>query len=254
MALAAAAAVARRHQNDSEMEQTLATAAANFARHNNNDLKDVASKAAVSNDATAFMSQLLKLKMQQEMAMGMNMSVPQNKIGTSDNEPNSPEEVKGKKNFDIHTRFDKNILLEILILFVDELDDIEEEEELPIDLQRASEERDSVQSQTSPRSPSSDAGMSTSSAGKADKGSRLEQIVSSMQRASPSLSKEAKEANNGAGSVNGCKKRKLYQPVQTKSSEEGGNDDTAPPNEKKLKDNDVSSTKIYFQFVTHAQA
>ena len=65
-----------------------------------------------------------------------------------------------------------------------------------------------------------------------------------MQRASPSLPKESKEANNGAASVNGCKKRKLYQPVQTKASEEDGNDDTAPPNEKKLKDNDVSSTNI----------
>ena len=241
MALAAAAAVARRHQNDSEMEQTLATAAANFARHNNNDLKDVASKAAVSNDATAFMSQLLKLKMQQEMAM--NMSVPQNKIETSDNEPNSPEEVKGK-NVEFRTLTDERFNLREII--VDELDDIEEEEELPIDLQRASEERDSVQSQTSPRSPSSDAGMSTSSAGKADKGSRLEQIVSSMQRASPSLPKESKEANNGAGSVNGCKKRKLYQPVQTKASEEDGNDDTAPPNEKKLKDNDVSTINFNY--------
>ena len=112
MALAAAAAVARRHQNDSEMEQTLATAAANFARHNNNDLKDVASKAAVSNDATAFMSQLLKLKMQQEMAM--NMSVPQNKIETSDNEPNSPEEVKGK-NVEFRTLIDERFDLREII-------------------------------------------------------------------------------------------------------------------------------------------
>ena len=114
-----------------------------------------------------------------------------------------------------------------------------------IDLQRTSEDGASVQSQTSPRSPSSDAGMSTSSAGKADKASRLEALVSNMQRASPSLPKEAKEAANGGQiPVNGCKKRKLYQPVQAKSSDEGANSDetsTAPPDVKKLRDNEVNN-------------
>ena len=116
-----------------------------------------------------------------------------------------------------------------------------------IDLQRTSEDGASVQSQTSPRSPSSDAGMSTSSAGKADKASRLEALVSNMQRASPSLPKEAKEAANGGQiPVNGCKKRKLYQPVQAKSSDEANSDETstAPPDVKKLRDNEVIITFI----------
>merc|ERR1712141_94642 len=162
LALAAAAAVARRHQNDQDMEQTLATAAANFARHNNNDLKDV-SKSSVEHQQ-AFMSQLLKFQ-------ALNMSMQNhhshqninNKVDSSDNEPpTSPDEAIEKDEL--------------------EASDVEEEE-LPIDLQRTSEDGASVQSQTSPRSPSSDAGMSTSSAGKADKASRLEALVSNMQRA-----------------------------------------------------------------------
>ena len=93
--------------------------------------------------------------------------------------------------------------------------------------------------------------MSTSSAGKAtDKASRLEALVSNMQRASPSLPKEAKEGAGNGGCqipVNGCKKRKLYQPVQAKSSDEGANSDetsTAPPDVKKLRDNEVIITFI----------
>lgn len=89
--------------------------------------------------------------------------------------------------------------------------------------------------------------MSTSSAGNdgKSKASRLEALVSNMQRgASPSLTKEgSKEAGNG-GTVNGCKKRKLYQPVQAKSSDEGANSDetsTAPPDVKKLRDNEVNN-------------
>ena len=114
------------------------------------------------------------------------------------------------------------------------MEDLEEEEELPIDLQRNSEdERNSERSQTSPRSPSSDAGMSTSSAGgKADKASRLEHIVSSINRASPSLPKET--SGPVTAPVNGCKKRKLYQPVQTKSSEDS---ESSAPEVKKIREN-----------------
>ena len=201
------------------MEQTLATAAANFARHNNNDLKDV-SKSSVEHQQ-AFMSQLLKFQ-------ALNMSMQNhhshqninNKVDSSDNEPpTSPDEAIEKDEL--------------------EASDVEEEE-LPIDLQRTSEDGASVQSQTSPRSPSSDAGMSTSSAGKADKGSRLEQMVSRLQRASPSLPKEAKEAGNGGGSVNGCNKRKRFQPAQVpKSSDEATSEETAAPDAKKLRDNEV---------------
>merc|ERR1712223_781642 len=262
LALAAAAALSRRHQeqdrhhqhhpnqivspyligpthhlNQNTMEQTLATAAANFARHNNNDLKDHTSKNSVGTpDQMAFMSHLIKMRAQ-EMAMNMSMQQQQQLqhrntskpiVDSSDNEPTSPEEVKDEE--------------------LD--DDIDEDEELPIDLQRTSEDGVSVQSQTSPRSPSSDAGMSTSSAGNdgKSKASRLEDLVSNMQRgASPSLTKEgSKEAGNG-GTVNGCKKRKLYQPVQAKSSDEGANSDetsTAPPDVKKLRDNESNEENI----------
>merc|ERR1712223_853160 len=262
LALAAAAALSRRHQeqdrhhqhhpnqivspyligpthhlNQNTMEQTLATAAANFARHNNNDLKDHTSKNSVGTpDQMAFMSHLIKMRAQ-EMAMNMSMQQQQQLqhrntskpiVDSSDNEPTSPEEVKDEE--------------------LD--DDIDEDEELPIDLKRTSEDGASVQSQTSPRSPSSDAGMSTSSAGNdgKSKASRLEALVSNMQRgASPSLTKEgSKEAGNG-GTVNGCKKRKLYQPVQAKSSDEGANSDetsTAPPDVKKLRDNESNEENI----------
>ena len=155
LALAAAAALSRRHQDQDchhhhpnqistnsspylgqNMEQTLATAAANFARHNNNDLKEHASKNSAAsllkdeacNPASALMSQLLKMR--QEMALNMSMQhqhVQQQQqqlqlqqqqhrntskpiVDSSDNEPTSPEEVKDEE--------------------LD--DDIDEDEELPI--------------------------------------------------------------------------------------------------------------------------
>ena len=169
LALAAAATLA--HRNNTEMDLA---AAQNYARHNNNDLKE---------NKEAFLSQLLKMR--QEMALNMSMN---------------REAIESKSE-------DEEEILE------------EEEEELPIDLQRtASEDGNSVHSQTSPRTPSSDAGMSTSSAVQ-DKASRLEHIVSSMQRASPTLPKEGDKPQNNP-QVNGCKKRKLYQPVQTKTGSE----------------------------------
>ena len=144
LALAAAAALSRRHQeqdrhhqhhpnqivspyligpthhlNQNTMEQTLATAAANFARHNNNDLKDHTSKNSVGTpDQMAFMSHLIKMRAQ-EMAMNMSMQQQQQLqhrntskpiVDSSDNEPTSPEEVKDEE--------------------LD--DDIDEDEELPI--------------------------------------------------------------------------------------------------------------------------
>merc|ERR1712223_582640 len=108
----------------------------------------------------------------------------------------------------------------------DDLEEEDEEEELPIDLHGgAGSDTDALsgKSQTSPRSPSSDAGLSTSSAGKADKASRLESLVTSLQRASPSLpggKENGKDASGANPPVNGCKKRKLYQPVQAKISDD----------------------------------
>ena len=148
LALAAAAALSqRRHQEQDRsqhhhhhpnqishpylgqnMEQTLATAAANFARHNNNDLKDLASpKNNSAADPAAFMSQLIKMR--QELALNMSMQQHHHQQqqqqlqqqqhrntskpivdSMSDNEPTSPEEVKDEE--------------------LD--DDIDEDEELPI--------------------------------------------------------------------------------------------------------------------------
>ena len=153
LALAAAAALSRRHQDQDchhnhhnpnqistnsspylgqNMEQTLATAAANFARHNNNDLKEHASKNSAAallkdeacNPASALMSQLMKMR--QEMALNMSMqhqhvqqlqlqqqqhrNTSKPIVDSSDNEPTSPEEVKDEE--------------------LD--DDIDEDEELPI--------------------------------------------------------------------------------------------------------------------------
>lgn len=224
LTLAAAAAVASRHQQSSQqehnviMEQTLA-AARDFARHaNNNDLKDnkAANEANAAVATNFMMSQLFKMRQE-----ALNMSLRQQQQSEMADKVETDEEEKD-----------------------DDLIEEEEEEELPIDLQRTtSEDGNSVHSQASPRSPSSDAGLSTSSAGgKADKASRLEHIVSSMQRASPSLPKEGGKDLNNAGNVpvNGCKKRKLYQPVQTKSGTSG--DESEVHQEKKVKeDNDENA-------------
>ena len=211
LALAAVATVASRHSNNNQeldMEQ-LAARAGDFAsaRHNNNDLKD-------QNPGAALMSQILKMR--QEMAL--NMSLQQQKLESEAQRSSSPNSPKMEP--------------------MEDLDD--EEEELPIDLQRNSEdERNSERSQNSPRSPSSDAGMSTSSAGgKADKASRLEHIVSSINRASPSLPKEASGMPVNAP-VNGCKKRKLYQPVQAKSTEDS---ESSAPEVKKVRENESNES------------
>ena len=211
LALAAVATVASRHSNNNQeldMEQ-LAARAGDFAsaRHNNNDLKD-------QNPGAALMSQILKMR--QEMAL--NMSLQQQKLESEAQRSSSPNSPKMEP--------------------MEDLDD--EEEELPIDLQRNSEdERNSERSQNSPRSPSSDAGMSTSSAGgKADKASRLEHIVSSINRASPSLPKEASGMPVNAP-VNGCKKRKLYQPVQAKNTEDSEN---SAPEVKKVRENESNES------------
>ena len=216
LALAAVATVASRHNNSSnnnnqelDMEQ-LAARAGDFAsaRHNNNDLKEQ------QNPGAALMSQILKMR--QEMAL--NMSLQQQKLESEAQRSSSPNSPKMEP--------------------MEDLDD--EEEELPIDLQRNSEdERNSERSQHSPRSPSSDAGMSTSSTGgKADKASRLEHIVSSINRASPSLPKEASGMPVNAP-VNGCKKRKLYQPVQAKSSEDS---ESSAPEVKKVRENESNES------------
>ena len=167
----------------------------NARGHNNNDLKDPNLAAA------NFMSQFLKMR--QEMAMNMNNQ-------QSDDSPRSGTDEDNK---------------------------LEDEEE-PIDLQK--DGRSSVHSSTDaelnlPRSPSSDAGMSSSSAGeKGHKTSRLEQIVSSMRNSSPLPS----GANSQTGSVNGCKKRKLYQPVQHEKSPQSPKGDEDEEESKKRKPND----------------
>merc|ERR1711981_1188106 len=120
----------------------------------------------------------------------------------------------------------------------------------PIDLQRNTNDgRSSVQSsdgellgRTSPRSPSSDAGMSSSSGKDPTKSSRLEQIVSSMRNSSPLPGSNSSQ--NGSV-VNGCKKRKLYQPVQHEKSPSSASDKLcSSPYDEKLDENDMVDEDI----------
>merc|ERR1712223_207292 len=151
-------------------------------RHNNNDLKE---SAAVAN-----LMSLIKMR-QDALTSAANGS------NISDESPRSDENEDSNK-----------------------LTDAEDE---VMDLQRnATDGRSSVQSsdgellgRASPRSPSSDAGMSSSSGKDPTKSSRLEQIVSSMRNSSPLPGSNSSQ--NGSV-VNGCKKRKLYQPVQHEKS------------------------------------
>ena len=83
----------------------------------------------------------------------------------------------------------------------------------------------------SPRSPLSDAGLSTSSVGggeKKSKASRLENIVSFMRGASssPLPGGGGLHPEKSSTAVNGCKKRKLYQPVQHGDGASSGNQDS----------------------------
>ena len=157
-------------------------------RHNNNDLKDTATVANLMNF----------IKMRQDA-----LSSAANGSNISDESPRSEENEDSNK-----------------------LTDGEDE---PMDLQRnATDGRSSVQSsdgellgRASPRSPSSDAGMSSSSGKDPTKSSRLEQIVSSMRNSSPLPGSNSSQ--NGSV-VNGCKKRKLYQPVQHEKSPTSSSD------------------------------
>ena len=174
-------------------------------RHNNNELKD-SSNASVSEAAmaatSAFMTQLLKMR--QDMALNMSMDA---RSSASERDDELMMDEGGKNNNDD-----------------DDLEEEEELEEAPIDLQKAPRRRTSTDEDgrhsaqsdvdlngSDPRSPSSDAGLSVSSSGKdvSTKSARLEHIVNSM-RASP----HPGHPNNSVPIVNGCKKRKLYQPVQ----------------------------------------
>merc|ERR1712223_2020204 len=192
---AAAFAVASRHQQQDsshatsaiDMEQTLATAR-DFVRHNNNDLKDnkvgamhgVGQNELHAKGQAEYMQQLLKMHQLMNNMNNMRQQPPLPKpVQPVDSDP---EDEACKIEDDLE-------------------EEEEEEEELPIDLHGGTSDTDALsgKSQTSPRSPSSDAGLSTSSAG-------------------------GKADNSGANPpVNGCKKRKLYQPVQAKIGSDDDN-------------------------------
>ena len=122
-------------------------------------------------------------------------------------------------------------------------DIIEEEKEEPINLHqngRSSAAGSGSDGEGSPASPSSDAGNSTSSA-KDQKASRLENIVGGLARSTSSPLPPQ-----------GCKKRKLYQPVQHDVSEDElkENEKREEPEQKKLKDgieNHIKSMQDQFQ-------
>ena len=115
-------------------------------------------------------------------------------------------------------------------------DIIEEEKEEPINLHQNS----GSDGEASPASPSSDAGNSTGSA-KDQKASRLENIVGGLARSTSSPLPPQ-----------GCKKRKLYQPVQHDVNEDElkENEKREEPEQKKLKDgieNHIKSMQDQFQ-------
>merc|ERR1711963_735007 len=103
----------------------------------------------------------------------------------------------------------------------------EDEKEEPINLEHNGRSSGS-DGETSPASPSSDAGMSTSSA-KDQKASRLENIVGSLGRTTSSPLP-----------AQGANKRKLYQPVrettELEETKEGVEEEEEEPEQKKMKD------------------
>ena len=116
-------------------------------------------------------------------------------------------------------------------------DIIEEEKEEPINLHQNGSGSDG---EASPASPSSDAGNSIGSA-KDQKASRLENIVGGLARSTSSPLPPQ-----------GCKKRKLYQPVQHDVNEDElkENEKREEPEQKKLKDgieNHIKSMQDQFQ-------
>merc|ERR1712130_11224 len=177
-----------------------------FSQHslpiNNNDLKE--------NHAAQIMSHLLKVR--QEMALNMS------KDSDSDRHTESPGHISDN-------------------------DIIEEEKDEPINLHqngRSSAAGSGSDGETSPASPSSDAGMSTSSA-KEQKASRLENIVGGLARSTSSPLPPQ-----------GCKKRKLYQPVQHDVNDDETKENVMKeePEQKRMKDgleNHIKSMQDQFQ-------
>ena len=197
------------------MEPTLLAKSNDYAssaavRHNNNELKDTSNTAvaeAAMAATSAFMTQLFKMR--QDMALNMSMDAGSSASEREDADNELMMDESGKNNNE------------------DDLEEEEELEEAPMDLQKAPRRRTSTDDDgrhsvgsdvdlngSDPRSPSSDAGLSVSSSGKdaSTKSARLEHIVNSM-RSSP----HPAHPNNAVPIVNGCKKRKLYQPVQHES-------------------------------------
>ena len=168
-----------------------------FSRHNNNDLvKDNASSAA----AATIMS---LLKVRQEMALNMSMeNGAKNSSEEGENSSSGPNSPK----------------------------DVDVDEDVVDRNANSSDRKDDNDDAGSPRSPLSDAGLSTSSGGgdKKSKASRLENLVSLMRGASSSPLPGQTCAAGAAGQppVNGCKKRKLYQPVQHGDGASSGNQDS----------------------------
>ena len=177
-----------------------------FTQHslpiNNNEFKE--------NHAAQIMSHLLKVR--QEMALNMS------KDSDSDRQTESPGHISDN-------------------------DIIEEEKDEPINLHqngRSSAAGSGSDGETSPASPSSDAGMSTSSA-KDQKASRLENIVGGLARSTSSPLPPQ-----------GCKKRKLYQPVQHDVNDDEIKENVMKeePEQKRMKDgleNHIKSMQDQFQ-------
>jgi len=173
---------------------------------NNNDFSKESSHAATI---------MSLLKVRQEMALNMSKD-------SSDSDRQSNDSPTGHISFE------------------------EDDKDVAMDLQHNGRSPICSDGEVSPASPSSDAGMSTSS-NKDPKVSRLENIVGGLSRSTSSPVPPAQ----------GCKKRKLYQPVQHdghEDEEKHGNVSGSIPNEeepeeKKIKhgiENQIKSMQDQF--------
>ena len=177
-----------------------------FSRHNNNDLV----KDGSASSAAATIMSLLKVRQEMALNMSMENGAKNSSSGGEEGEEHSSSGPNSPKDVD-----------------VDE-DVVDRNANTGGDRKHGDNEDGG-----SPRSPLSDAGLSTSSGGdKKSKASRLENLVSLMRGGNSSSPLPGQQAGAMAGGaagqppVNGCKKRKLYQPVQHGDGASSGSQDS----------------------------
>ena len=176
-----------------------------FSRHNNNDLV----KDGSASSAAATIMSLLKVRQEMALNMSMENGAKNSSSGGEEGEEHSSSGPNSPKDVDV----DEDV----------------------VDRNANTSKDNDNEDGGSPRSPLSDAGLSTSSGGdKKSKASRLENLVSLMRGGNSSSPLPGQQAGAmaagglaaGQPPVNCCKKRKLYQPVQHGDGASSGNQDS----------------------------